>query len=364
MNILFLVDPLHNYVSDPLYLGLVRVLGDEHVVDFPPKAIFHDPSAKLWFLPQVPAARRSEEEVRSLLAERSFDIVCLASPRAESLALLGQLFNPARFPPIVFIDSADDAKIRHDLVRRFPIRIYFKREYAWKRAGQIRQFVDCARSFRFDRKLFAKTYPFPMSIVVDAVPVRDVQVKDIDVSFYGHASHRKRVKAMHVLHKLAKDGLRVAGSIFAAPTDRKYKLQATPFRRLMTKILDPSYASDEDTKRKLSPAEYYDVLSRSKVAVSVRGGGFDTYRYWEIVACGSLLLSEAPDIVIPNNFEHEKHAVFCRPDLSDLEDLARYYIRHEDERQAIATNGYAHLLKHHTCERRAEYFLDICARMV
>ena len=54
------------------------------------------------------------------------------------------------------------------------------------------------------------------------------------------------------------------------------------------------------------------------MALSIRGGGFDTIRYWEIVASKTLLISEMPDIVIPHNFEHGVHAIFCRPDLKDL----------------------------------------------
>jgi spore maturation protein CgeB len=122
--------------------------------------------------------------------------------------------------------------------------------------------------------------------------------------------------------------------------------------------------TEEQIRMRLESLDYYRLLSRSKIAVSVRGGGFDTYRYWEIVACKALLVSERPDIVIPNNYEHRRHAVFCKPDLSDLGALIRYYAAHEDERRSIVEEGYAHLLKYHTCERRAEYFLDICRRYV
>ena len=34
------------------------------------------------------------------------------------------------------------------------------------------------------------------------------------------------------------------------------------------------------------------------------------------------------------------------------------------ERERITAEGRAHLLKYHTCERRAEYFLNICQRLV
>jgi len=68
--------------------------------------------------------------------------------------------------------------------------------------------------------------------------------------------------------------------------------------------------------------------------------------------------------VIPNDFVDRRHAVYCKSDLSDLEKLVRHYLDAEAEREAIVAEGRAHLLKYHTCERRAEYFLDVCAKML
>lgn len=79
---------------------------------------------------------------------------------------------------------------------------------------------------------------------------------------------------------------------------------------------------------------------------------------------GTMLLSDAPETLIPNDFEDRRHAVYCKPDLRDLEALVRYYLKEEAEREAIAAGGRAHLLKYHTCERRAEYFLDVCAKRI
>ena len=89
-----------------------------------------------------------------------------------------------------------------------------------------------------------------------------------------------------------------------------------------------------------------------------------TPRYFEIAAMGTMLLSETPAVFIPHDFVNRRHAVFCRPDLRDLDMLVRHYLREEGEREAIAAEGRAHLLKYHTCERRAEYFLNICRRFL
>jgi spore maturation protein CgeB len=77
---------------------------------------------------------------------------------------------------------------------------------------------------------------------------------------------------------------------------------------------------------------------------------------------GTFLLSEEPVIVIPHNFEYREQAVFCRPDLSDLQELVRYYASHDAEREAIARAGHSHLLKFHACKRRAAQSLEICQK--
>jgi hypothetical protein len=364
MNILFVVDALQDLVSDPLYLGLVRVLGQEKVVDFPSKSIFHDPESKRWFLPQVPALNYSEERIRDLLRDRYFDLVCLASAREQCVANLRRIYTQNGFPPIVFIDGADDARIRHDVVREFSVALYFKREYAWSAESAAVQWWNCVKAFRGSRSLYDRTYPLQISIPQDALPARLNEQKDIDVSFYGYASHRKRPQAMELIRSLGREGLAVAAGIYGSATDKQYKLEPTRFRRTVTKLFNPVPVSEEGQRRKLSPDEYYRTIARSKVAVSIRGGGFDTLRYWEIVATGTFMLSEQPDIVIPDNFQHGQHAVFCRPNLKDFKELVRYYVRHDAERETIARAGHEHLLKHHTCERRAEYFLDICAKNI
>lgn len=363
MRILFLVDPLQNYVSDPLYFGLVRLLGQESIVEYPSKAIFHDPSAKLWFLPQVPKVDRTEGEIRSLLEERFFDLVCVASPRPESLAALTQLYTPNRFPPIVFIDSADEQKIRHDVVARFPIRVYFKRDYVWGMGNRLQDVWELAWTFRGNRKLFDRTVPMPLSIVVDTLPDVGGVRKEFDVSYRGRASHPRRVKAVEILSRM--EGIRFAGGVYAGPDDRRYKLKAGALERLKTKVLEDSPASEADQEKKQAPEAYYREIAASKIAVALRGGGRTaSLRYFEIVALGTLLLSDQPESVIPNDFVDRQHAVFCRPDLSDLDTLVRHYLREDAEREAIAAEGRAHLLKYHTCERRAEYFLNVCQRLV
>ncbi len=52
----------------------------------------------------------------------------------------------------------------------------------------------------------------------------------------------------------------------------------------------------EDDQKVAGRDPYYEILSRSKVGISIGGGGFDTARFWEILGNDCMLLTETIDI--------------------------------------------------------------------
>jgi hypothetical protein len=200
-----------------------------------------------------------------------------------------------------------------------------------------------------------------LAAVLESIPASHGVPKTVDVSYTGRISNIRRVRAVKILQRLP--GVTFAGGVYAAPQDRRYKFATGRLARLFIKVMDRSPSPQEVQRLKLEPADYYRQIAASKVAISIRGGGMTPPpRYYEIVACRSLLLSDPPETVIQHNFEDGRHAVFCRRDLRDLAGLVRYYVTHDEERETIVAEGYAHLLKYHTCERRAEHFLELCRR--
>ena len=363
MRILFLGDLEFDYVSDPLYVGLSRILVEDQVVDYPYKPLYHDPKAKNWFMAQRPGRRYAREDILDLLRSRYFNVVCLASFRQACLDECRQLYDKVSFPAMVFIDGADDVRIRHEVVRQYHPAIYFKRDYIWKFSNPIRDLGALAWAFRGNRMLYNRTLPLPVSIILDAIPDLNGVDKAIDVSYTGRASHPRRAKAVEILSHMPE--VRFSGGIYASPGDRRYKLVASPIKRLLTKVFDNREAPASDQEKKQSPDKYYREIAESKIAISLQGGGWTpSPRYYEIPALGTMLLSDPPQAEIPNGFVDRQQAVYCRADLSDLKTLVRYYLQEDAEREAIARDGQLHLLKHHTCERRAEYFVDVCRRFL
>jgi hypothetical protein len=96
------------------------------------------------------------------------------------------------------------------------------------------------------------------------------------------------------------------------------------------------------------------LLSRSRIGISVRGLGYDTYRYWEIPYAGALLLAEAPRTVIPDNFCDGREAFFTP--IERLAERARELL--STDTGAVAEAGRRKLLARHTSVERARTVLE------
>lgn len=368
MKILFLTVPAPDHQSDQMYTGLCSILGSKNVVDFPSKPTYHDPSAKVWFVPQSSSSPLSEEEVIERLKQHEFSFICFP-PRPIALKTLNSLRQSnIPMPPLVLLDGEDDPKIRHDLLGRYPIRLYFKRDYLWGTRNQLQDFIHAAQAFRWDRSLFNRTYPLPLAVALPTIPPIPQIHKSIDISYTGRSSHPSRPKIVTRLKHAST--FHFDGGLYRDPIDPTYKMKGPWAERLKDKFFPTRASAPSFEVSKLSPDPdqqghnpYFSQIFRSKIALCLRGGGLTPpIRYYEIVACKTLLLSDTPYSVIPNNFAHKVHAVFFKRNLSDLVALAEYYLHHEAERQEIIEQGYQHLVNYHTCEKRAEYFLDICRK--
>lgn len=236
MRILYLGDQHFDYLSDPLYIGLSRVLGNEYVVDYPYKRLYHEPADTNWYMVQRPGICYQREAVLDLLRDKSVDLVCVASFRSDCLHELQQIYGRVPFPPIVFIDGADDPHIRHEVCARYPLALYFKRDYVWQMGSRWRDLSGLLWQFRGDRRLFDRTIPLSISIIPEILPSLRLGTKDIDVSYTGRASYPRRLAVTSRLSRMA--GVRFGGGVYAELTDRRSKLMTGGIKRLWTKVTD------------------------------------------------------------------------------------------------------------------------------
>lgn len=109
---------------------------------------------------------------------------------------------------------------------------------------------------------------------------------------------------------------------------------------------------------RLPREEYLKILLDSKVSVACYGGGFNSYRYWEIPTCGALLVAQPLPLLIPHNFQSGLHALFYTSP-QELLAMLRWAMAHSQEAEAIARAGTHHIITHHLTTHRAQYLSGI-----
>jgi hypothetical protein len=361
MNVLYLTDPGPDYLADQIYDGLCTALGWDHVFDFPRKAVYHEPGERLSYLPQNPGQYLTADDMASMIRERRIDLAIVSSTRPGALEGFRSLAGLVDGQPVVILDGEDDGLIRTDLAGSVGAGLYFKREFKTAAKQTDGNWLWPAKAHG-DSHLDGRIHPLPFSVTAASLPHLSTEARDVDISFVGRASNRKRVRAVNLLRRTK--GIRFEGGLYLDAADRRSKLAASWFGIVTAKLMGDRRAPVSAQTARLGAEHYRSLLCRSKMALSIRGGGFDTLRYWEIVASKTLLVSEPPDIVIPHNFEHGRHAMFCRHDLRDLPAIVRRLRDDDTTRSQMVEAAYRHLLAFHTSERRAAYLLDLCRRML
>jgi glycosyl transferase family 1 len=346
LKVLFLAyDTLPDYHQDLVAHGIAELIGPENLLVHPRLERYHAPAPPdvrqtAMAYPNLPEQRDATLEE---LAHEA-DAVVVGSIRGSSLRTFRQLLELGFDKPRAALDGLDDYYVR-EIVRH--VDVYFKREtlvhslrlrlkfplrqlYWSVRPHEMWGGGDGAlrRQVAVARAGVPKLVPLPFAAVpvdVDRAPERTH-----DVVFLGAATHPLRARIVEEVRALRAEGLDVV-------------------------VPEESLSEQDRYRARITWAEYMRALTSSKIAISVRGDGYDTYRYWEIPYAGALLLAETPQTVIPDNFVDGREAVFAHP--NRLVERARELLASGgiDE---IAAAGHAKLLERHLSRHRAETVLE------
>lgn len=227
----------------------------------------------------------------------SYDLV-IAETRTD--------IDPPSDIPLIVIDGEDQSAIsRMDLYEK--CLLYFKRE------------------FTKDTKQYSKCLPLPFGLVRNyELGDKPIKHRKIDIAFLMGPTSQVRTDYYKVIEQIKESNkhLNIVSN-----------LEPIPY------------------------SEYVSTLKDSKIGISLRGAGWDTYRYWEIPFCGAVLFSETLQIEIPNNFVKGQEAEFFNnpEELSNLIDL---YLSEQDLLQQMQEKCRDKLLKHHTVEARASFIIE------
>lgn len=326
MNILFINSKSPDYIEDQLFSALTDNLGKGSVSAYPKNYLYYL-ERKPYPLNMGKSRGLADYLIDKLMLKNdlknfSYDCVVIGSTKRDTFERFLEIsdYLPEQIP-LIYIDGGDFPEVGGDarrlgfeslydsVVNKYHFKHIFKREYL------------------IDKKYADNVYPFPMSFKLQ--PVEFPVEKKYDVSCWCVESDPIRTQALSILENLY--DCRSNGTTLGQ-TFRKYKRKGLGYLR---------------------------ELGSSRISCNFRGVGWDTLRYWEIPAVQSLMVSQKPGIVIPNNFIHGEHVLFCKDDLSDLVDLIDYYLLHDDETKEISASAHTFSMKHHTNIQRAEYFLEI-----
>ncbi len=110
----------------------------------------------------------------------------------------------------------------------------------------------------------------------------------------------------------------------------------------------------DDSTKIAGRDEFYNILARTKIGISIGGGGFDTARFWEVLGNNCILLTEKIDIKAPEgkNFDYSRIYEF-----NDLEGFEKRlielgdYIRKSYNQDSMIIEYEKILMDHNTRSR-------------
>lgn len=191
----------------------------------------------------------------------------------------------------------------------------------------------CRRYFRREKPYINSIIPLPFGIENRFIKYNLDKKKDIDFTcIFGQDEYPlTRRYSVEMLEKFcSKNG-------FTCATAKTNSLLNRDFR---------------NTK---SQEKFYDILGRTKVGISIGGGGYDTLRFWEILANNCVLLTESIDIYNPDDDELKFKRIFEFKNLFDfeyrLEELGKL-IRAGRIQDYLKQDEYGAILKKHSSSER------------
>ncbi len=260
---------------------------------------------------------------------KTADVIILIWGKRSTNFALAEKINA--WKKTVFIDGSEFGKNnRYDFdVQRKVL------EGTYKEIGAIDQEMlkKCALYFRREKPYPKGVIPLPFGIERRYVAnYSSVVSKDIDfVCIFGQDEYP-------IMRRYAKEML----ADFCAKNGFRF-------------VTDRTKGFNFDDKTKIAGRqEFYELLNRAKVGISIGGGGFDTARFWEILGNNCLLLTEKIDIYELASEALNYSRIWQFNNLFDFESqlnrLAAFL--RTTYQQASLTDEYERILREHSSKSR------------
>ncbi|MCK4554131.1 hypothetical protein KAU19_04160 [Candidatus Parcubacteria bacterium] len=226
----------------------------------------------------------------------------------------------------VFIDGSEVGKNR-----RYDLEIQDKildGKYRGNGAINFEMLEKCALYFRRERPYIKSIIPLPFGI---------------ESRYLQYAGNNKRKDI----------------DFFCVFGQEKYPILRKHVKKKLIKFCKKNNFIYHVKKTKTSD-EFYELLSMSKVGISVGGGGYDTMRFWEIFGNNCLLLTEKIDIYKENSDELDYKRIWQFNDLNDFQDQLEKIGKFLQEKynQQSMQEEYKNILLKHSSKARVLTIFD------
>jgi glycosyl transferase family 1 len=309
---------------------------------------------------------------------RSATLLILGYNRGVDTDLYWSIDNPRAIR--IFVDGGDNSELPISLKRARAIHAIFKREYL-REENSIRNLTALLtrRSVgMWDTTRRHAFVPFPA--------FEGFRNRTRPIDFLRNVAARPIVHKVYPLPYGIEDRFR--GSVNPRPA---YELscllnchapeRAEFVRQLRELQLPATYIGEtpigqEDVQRlvalgAVNPAAtrrvelghnplYYQQIRDSRRSVSVPGAGFDTLRFWEILAQGALLVSKRIGIEMPDPLLEGTHYL-AFDTFAELRDVLQRSFADPASADRIRQSGHDFAMRFHTAQSRAMYVLKTLA---
>lgn len=293
MDILFLTSPRINYLEDILHEGFDELLGPEHVFCYPYKD-YGRFQYNLYDTQDDPPHRRAVDLSEVIDRSGLFSAVIVGSIRREALDTWRTIQNRFAHCPVALFHGEEQGG--------WPAGVRYTHRFKMQ---------------MYPAEQTKNLFPLPLAVPPRVMLPSEVE-RDIKVSFVARPTVELRAWCAELLR-------RQGYSVYLGV----------------------------DMPRE----QFCWILNRSKIAVSLRGAAWDTFRYWEIPYHGAVLLSERLPILIPDNFVDGESAVFFSSP-GEMLDKAEALLADPPRLTRIADNGRRLSREKHTAVARARYVLE------
>jgi hypothetical protein len=401
MKILFLDHPQFTSATYFLWLGLNEIFGPNCIVDYPSMPTHHDSdsfdlSKTEWFqkmseqsvneklpvgippfspgetlingdntvinrqfvsmkLDKLPFDQ-NEETIITMLKQNEFAFIVLGnSHRVPTFALARLRDRVTNMPPIIYLDAGERDELNEHWIHVFRPVIVFKQILT----PEVLKKGLSVKIPNYELKLL----PLPLSS-----PMVDHPYLSIDAAEENTRRLLNHADPNYLPPLAFKDMLNID-----LPENKTkqvfYHLGETWEKR--KEVVDAAsnmmrvHQDDRAKHRKgLTPEYYQNNMVRSRMAISMRGSGRDTFLYWNIPLYETLMICDGTmGCIHPYPFTDKINARFYSS-IEELSSILREYIHdgqssiNEEERLKIARAGKKHLYQYHSNAARAIFFLD------